>query len=205
MYNTKTIAFLAALAAASTSMAAQFPDPACSQLASDLIGAAPTVPAGLSSYFDAQETEAPTPGDLLRNAPVYAEQLCKLAGSLPQSLLAEFQGWGSSLLNYASVEISSYDDVVTRCIATGTAAASITNYIHEIAESPGNLCQPTATPTGSSVTASLTPYPTVTGSNTSSGTVGPNTSIPIAAAARPAKALAGAAAIGGVVGAAALL
>ncbi|KAH8160645.1 hypothetical protein CIB48_g7603 [Xylaria polymorpha] len=205
MYNTKTLAFLATLAGASASMASQFPDPACSQLAADIIGAAPTVPPELSSYFSAQETDAPTPGDLLRDAPAYVEQLCDLAGSLPQSLLVEFQGWGSSLLNYASVEISAYDDVVTRCIATGTAAASITSYIHEIAESPRKLCQPTSTPTGGSGTASVTPYPTATGNSTNPGAVGPNTSIPIAAAARPTRVLAGAAAMGGVVGAAALL
>ncbi|KAI0483808.1 hypothetical protein F4859DRAFT_512446 [Xylaria cf. heliscus] len=204
MYNCNTLVFLVAFAGASVSMAQEFPDPACGQLAEELIGAAPTAPAGLSSYFSAQQTEAPTPGDLLRDPPAYVEQLCGLAISAPQSVLVEFQGWGSSLLNYVSTEISLYDEVVTKCITTGTAAASITSYIHEIAESPGQLCQPTGTLTGGSGTASVTPSPTVIGNGTNPGTVGPNTSIPVAAATRPTGVLAGAAAMGAV-GAAALL
>ncbi|KAI0856338.1 hypothetical protein F4860DRAFT_529295 [Xylaria cubensis] len=205
MHYTKIHVLLAALVGTSISKAQQFPDPACGMLAENLIEAAPTIPPALSSYIASQETNSPSPGDLLRDPPAYVEQLCGLAGSLPQSLLVEFQGWGSSLLNYASVEISAYDNVVTKCITTGTAAASITSYIHEIAESPGKLCQPTSTPTGGSGAVSVTPYPTVTGNGTNPGTVGPNTSIPIAAAVRPTGVLAGAVAMGGAVGVAALL
>ncbi|KAI0555700.1 hypothetical protein F4679DRAFT_590754 [Xylaria curta] len=205
MHCPKTHVLLATLAGASASMAQQFPDPACGMLAKDLIEAAPTPPLALSSYINSQETNSPTPGDLLRNPPAYVEQLCGLAGSLPQSLLVEFQGWGSSLLNYASVSISAYDNVVTKCITTGTAAASITSYIHEIAESPGKLCQPTSTPTGGSGTVSFTPYPTATGNGTNPGSVGLSTSIPIAAAARPTGLMAGAAAMAGAIGVAALL
>ncbi|KAI0192695.1 hypothetical protein EV127DRAFT_426133 [Xylaria flabelliformis] len=138
MHYTKIHVLLAALLGTSVSKAQQFPDPACGMLAEDLIEAAPTIPPALSSYINSQETNSPSPGDLLRDPSAYVEQLCGLAGSLPQSLLVEFQGWGSSLLNYASVEISAYDNVVTKCITTGTAAASITSYIHEIAESPNS-------------------------------------------------------------------
>lgn len=206
MYNTKNLVFLAALAGAVPSTAQQFPDPSCDQYASNLMVAAPTTPPLLSSYFDSQATPAPNPGELLRDAPAYVEQLCGAAAAAPQSVLVEFQSWGSSLLDYVSISIASYDEVVTKCIATGTEAASITSYIHEIAESPGRLCQPTSTPTtAGNGTASATPYPTATGNSTNPGTTGPNTSIPVAAAARHAGVLAGAAAMGGVVGAAVLL
>ncbi|KAI1756265.1 hypothetical protein F4782DRAFT_485518 [Xylaria castorea] len=211
MYGSKFLLALAALADAS--LAQTFPDPACSSLANELLLAAPTIPAAVASAFGGQGG-SPSVDGLLSHPDAYVEQICGVVGSLPSSILPEFAIWGSSLLNYASVEISSYDAVVTKCIATGTAAASITSFIHSIASAPGALCQPTSTstPSGGNGTAHIThystatPYPTATHSgNGTSHTGVPTTSIPTAAAARPTGAFVGAAAIGGLLGAVALL
>ncbi|KAI1360020.1 hypothetical protein F5Y08DRAFT_318132 [Xylaria arbuscula] len=202
MYNMKNLILFAGLVSAVASATQQFPDPTCGDLASNLIGAAPTTPPLLSSYFDSQATQALDPGDLLRDAPGYVKQLCGVAASAPQSVLAEFQGWGSSLLDYVSVSIASYDEVVTKCIATDTEAASITSYIHEIAASPGRLCQPTSSEAVGNATASVSAYPTATGNSTTTSITGHNTSIPIAAAPRLTAVLASAAAVGIAIGAA---
>ena len=142
---------------------------------------------------------------------------CSLAGQLPASVLSDFVAWGPSLLHFASVEISSYDAVVTQCVATGAPGASITSYIHSIASNPGRLCQPTATATpsagagnGTTATAapsgSITPYPTASANGTApAGTPSPTSAIPTAGAARPTNLLVGAAAIGGLIGVVALL
>ncbi|KAJ2994316.1 hypothetical protein NUW58_g1585 [Xylaria curta] len=102
----------------------------------------------------------------------------------------------STFFGFAGERIVTYDEVVTKCVTTGTAASSITSFLHSIVSNPDGLCQPTATPTGSNGTASvtITPYPTSTptGNSTNPGT----TSIPVAAAARPAGVLTGAIAMG---------
>ncbi|KAI0189124.1 hypothetical protein EV127DRAFT_111979 [Xylaria flabelliformis] len=212
MYNSKFLLALAALADAS--LAQTFPDPACASLTSELLLAAPTIPAAVVSAFGGQ-SGIPSVENLLSHPDTYVEEICNIVGVLPSSVIPEFAGWGSSLLNYASVEISSYDAVVTKCITTGTAAASITSFIHSIASAPGALCQPTSTsaPSGGNSTAHVTqystytPYPTAThsGNSTTNHTGVPTTSIPTAAAARPTGAFVGAAAIGGLLGAVALL
>ncbi|KAI1747230.1 hypothetical protein F4782DRAFT_521762 [Xylaria castorea] len=205
MYTTKTLGFLAALGAG-TSVAQQFtPNPTCAQFAADLIAPAPTAPTEIQSFLDTHETAAPAPGDILRDPKAYVEELCGLAADLPESLLPEFSSWGASLLSFSGDRIVTYDEVVTMCITTGTAASSITSYLHSIVSNPDDLCKPAATPTGGNGTASatITPYPTATptGNSTSPGT----TSIPVGAADRPAGVLIGAAAMGGIIGAAILL
>ncbi|KAI0450166.1 hypothetical protein F5B21DRAFT_491777 [Xylaria acuta] len=205
MYTIKTLGLLAVLGAG-TSVAQQFsPNPTCAQLAGDLIGPAPTAPDVIQSFLDTHETAAPAPGAILRDPEAYVSELCGLAVDLPGSVLPEFSGWGASLLSFAGERIATYDEVVTKCITTGTAASSITSFLHSIVSNPDDLCKPTATPTGGNGTASvtITPYPTATptGNSTSPGT----TSIPVGAAARPTRVLMGAAAMGGVIGAAILL
>ncbi|KAI1744960.1 hypothetical protein F4680DRAFT_403871 [Xylaria scruposa] len=206
MYSSKFLLALAALADAS--LAQTFPDPACPSLTEALLLAAPTIPPSVVSAFGGQGG-IPSVENLLSHPDTYVEDICVVAGSLPSSVLSDFAGWGSSLLDYASVSISSYDAVVTKCITTGTAAASITSFIHSIASAPGALCQPTSTnvPSGGNSTASVTPYPTAThsGNATTPHTGVPTTSIPTAAAARPTGAFVGAAAVGGLLGAIALL
>ncbi|KAI1735697.1 hypothetical protein F4680DRAFT_434856 [Xylaria scruposa] len=209
MYNTKVLLTLAPLV--NTSLAQTYSNPTCSSLVNDLIARGPTVPAAIASVLYAQVTGAPgddisinNAGDLLRHPNVYVSQICAAAGQLPSSLLPEFASWGSTLLYFASVEISSYDAAVTQCVTTGTAAASITSYLHSIVSQPNRLCQPTSTSAaGGNGTASITFYPTATASGNDTGV--PSTSIPVAAAGRPTGAIFGAAAVvGGLFGVALL-
>ncbi|TGJ87051.1 hypothetical protein E0Z10_g1783 [Xylaria hypoxylon] len=208
MYNSKVLLSVATLTGVSLAQtSAVFPDPACPSSISALLAAAPMAPTELVSAFAAANTggsEISADG-LLRHPSLYVDTLCGYAGVLPESILPAFANWGSDLLNFASTEISSYDGIVTKCITTGTEAASITSFIHSIASNPADLCKaPSSTP--SNGTASITPYPTATGSSTTTSASGsPSTLIPTAGAARPTGVLAGAAAIGGLLGAVALL
>ncbi|KAI0547931.1 hypothetical protein F4679DRAFT_552600 [Xylaria curta] len=208
MHYTKIIAPLAALVSAS--IAQEFPDPGCSSSRAELRDAAPTPPPSLEPFLGVeagknQSQGAPNADILLSNPDIYVAQVCNLVASLPSSVLGDFRSWGSSLLHFASVEISSYDAVVTKCITTGAAAASITSYIHSIASAPEALCRPTSTSGGGNATASITPYPTPTGNGTTPGTSVPSTSVPTAGAAGRAGGLAHAAVIGGLFGGLALL
>ncbi|GAW16637.1 hypothetical protein ANO14919_060720 [Xylariales sp. No.14919] len=204
MYNAKVLLALAAMV--NTSLAQTSSNPSCSSLVGDLVARGPTVPARIASVLYAQATGAPSdPSNLLHRPDVYVAQICSAAGSLPSSLLPEFATWGSTLLEFASVEISAYDAAVTQCVTTGAAAASITSYLHSIVSQPDRLCQPTSTAVaGGNGTASITAYPTATASENGTGV--PNTSIPVAAGGRPTSAMAGAAAaVGGLLGVVALL
>ncbi|KAH8160045.1 hypothetical protein CIB48_g8199 [Xylaria polymorpha] len=208
MHYTNVLVSLAALAG--VSIAQEFPDPGCASSRSELRDASPTPPPSLSPYLSTEAAVnnsqgAPDASILLSNPDIYVEQVCNLVSSLPSSVLGDFQSYGSSLLEFASIKISSYDAIVTKCITTGAAAASITSYLHSIASSPEALCQPTSTPNGGNGTASITPYPTSTGNTTTSGTGVPSTSIPVAVAARHTGFLVRAAAVGGLFGGIALL
>ncbi|KAI0469135.1 hypothetical protein F4859DRAFT_488685 [Xylaria cf. heliscus] len=209
MHYINVLISLGALMGATT-MAQEFPDPACASSRSELRDAAPTPPPSLEPFLSVeagknQSQGAPDAEILLSNPDIYVQQVCNLVSSLPTSVLGDFQSWGASHLSFASVEISSYDAIVTKCIATGAAAASITSYIHSIVSSPEALCQPTSTTSGKNGTASIMPYPTPTGNGTTPNTGVPTTSIPAAAAARHTGALACGVAVGGLVGALALL
>ncbi|KAI0876176.1 hypothetical protein GGS24DRAFT_452188 [Hypoxylon argillaceum] len=208
MYNAKVLlplAVLAGLSLAQTTTDAA----ACTSKINALLAAAPVPPAALETYLFSQ----PSGGvdGLLTHPDLYVTALCSAASSLPSSLVAEFAVYGGSLLNFASVEISSYDAIVTGCITTGAAASSITSYIHSIASSPEALCQPTSTPAaGNGTVSSVTPYPTATASASSNGTVPTTTAasstvVPTAGAAKVGGVFAGAAALGGLLGAVALL
>ncbi|KAI0096925.1 hypothetical protein GGR51DRAFT_542336 [Nemania sp. FL0031] len=209
MYSTKVLLPVAALAG--TSLAQAYTASSCSSIVSSFIAAAPTFPSAIAPYLEsALSSPAPTatttlPPDTLADPEGYVKLLCSLAAELPSTLLPDFQGWGSSLLSYGSVHISAYDSFVTECVTTGPMATSITSYLNSILTGTGGLCAPTATPGASSGTgsASTTPAPTVTGTN-STATIS-STSIVTAAAARPTGVFVGAAAVGGLLGAAALL
>ncbi|KAI0913951.1 hypothetical protein F4824DRAFT_446072 [Ustulina deusta] len=198
MYNAKVLLSVAAFTGASMAQTSTtFPDPACESSIVGLFAAAPTVPPELDLPTGALNAQG-KPED-------YVSAICSYANELPASVLPVFATWGSSLLEYAATELASYDGVITKCIATGAAGASITSYIHSIASHPGELCKITRSPSNGTVSA--TPYstPTGTGISISISTSSPATSIPTAGAARPTGVLAGAAAIGGVLGAVALL
>ncbi|KAI0438750.1 hypothetical protein F4803DRAFT_569345 [Xylaria telfairii] len=209
MYN-KVLLPMAALAGAS--LAQSYPDPsACSATKSSLIAAAPTYDPELSSYLDgplgsgvrtAPGATTTLPPDTLADPSAYVEVLCSVAAELPSSLLPAFQSWGSGLLSYGSVHISQYDEFVTQCVTTGPAAATITSYLNSILTATGGLCQPTSAPGGVSKGTASMPAATATGANSTSTST---TLVPTAAAARPTGVLVGAAVMGGLIGAVALL
>ncbi|KAI0409171.1 hypothetical protein F4802DRAFT_234929 [Xylaria palmicola] len=206
MYGTKVFVSLAALAVAST--AQEFPDPACSSSIAAILAAVPTPGPELSDYLGQVMDGIPGPDNLLAHPDEYVSGLCSAVAELPPVALEEFADYGASLLSFASVEISSYDGIVTKCVATGAEGASITSFIHSIASTPEGLCAPTSTPStpsGGNGTATITSFPTPTGNSTTPSIGVPSQSVPTAGAARPTSALFGAAAMGGLFGAVALL
>ncbi|KAI0466843.1 hypothetical protein F4859DRAFT_286157 [Xylaria cf. heliscus] len=201
---------VAALAGAS--LAQNYPDPsACSSSRSAFIAGAPTYAPALEPYLGSAlgsgvrtvaVATTTLPPDTLADPEGYVDALCSIAAEIPSSLLPDFQSWGSGLLSYGSKHISEYDDFVTQCVTTGEAAATITSYLNSILTGTGGLCQPTSTP-GSTASGTLsTPAATATGTNSTSTSA---TLVPTAAAARPTGVLFGAAAMGGLIGAVALL
>ncbi|KAI1183509.1 hypothetical protein F5B17DRAFT_132733 [Nemania serpens] len=193
MHKTKVVLSLAAFAG--LSLAASMDDSAeCDSKENALLAMAPTPAPALQSYI---VSKGAVPHDLLSNPEGYASELCGLAAGLPESLKVEFGSWGQNLLGFASTHISSYDALVTECATTGSAAASITSYLHSIVSAPDRLCQPTSTP---SITSAAT-----SDSTPSANSAPLSTSSPTGAAARPSGILAGAAVMGGLLGAVALL
>ncbi|KAI1421838.1 hypothetical protein F5Y12DRAFT_666096 [Xylaria sp. FL1777] len=210
MYNAKVLLAVAALAGPSLAQttATTTEDACAASLAK--FSDAPTVPPELISYLDpaldptlthtapGQSTALP---DLTLEDPVgYQQLVCSVAAELPESLLPAFKSYGGALLSYGSVHLSAYDAYITNCVTTGAAAASLTDALNNMLTGTGGLCKETSTPTaGSNGT-----YPTATGSYTVTPT-STATLVPTAAAARPTGVVAGAAAIGGILGVIAML
>ncbi|KAI1361596.1 hypothetical protein F5Y08DRAFT_314243 [Xylaria arbuscula] len=213
MFNTQKLFTAAALAGASMAQSSTSLD--CSQSVSYFIANAPTMGPDLTPYLEdpfnnpvqtlSDGSVTTLPPDTLANPSGYVEVLCGVAAELPPSLLPEFQSYGQALLKYGSSHISEYDAFVTECVTTGPVASATISYLNNLLTGTGLLCQPTATPGASSNgTISTAPFPTATGANsTASSTL--DTSIPTAAAAKPTGVLVGAAAMGGLLGAAIML
>ncbi|KAI0799204.1 hypothetical protein GGR55DRAFT_670404 [Xylaria sp. FL0064] len=203
MHSTKVLSSMAVLAG--VSLAQTFTSaPGCQESVSSLIAGSPPMASDLAAYLEPVLNDPSLPPDTLHDPAAFVSALCSAAPTFPKSILPEFQSWGQGLLSYGSVHISDYDAYVTHCVTTGTAAASITSYLSSILDGTGGLCQPTATPGGSSNgTALTTPAPTATGTNSTSSATA--TSVVTAAAARPTGVLMSAAVAGGVLGAAILL
>ncbi|KAI0100091.1 hypothetical protein GGR51DRAFT_575892 [Nemania sp. FL0031] len=215
MYSTKVLLAIAALAG--TSLSQKSDSEFCASYASSLFvlfGEAPTSPPAIVSFL-AQSTSAAVPtttaSPVTTPAPAatpdfigHAEFLCELITELPSSLLPDFQTYAGGLLSFGKVHSSEYVAYVTDCVA-GDAAASMTSYLDYIFTATGNLCQPTSTSGAASNSAYPTsPAPTATGSYTTS--LGSSSTLVVtAAAAKPTGALMGAAAMGGILGAAAML
>ncbi|KAI0185770.1 hypothetical protein EV127DRAFT_440608 [Xylaria flabelliformis] len=210
MYN-KVLLPMAALAG--VSLAAD--SAVCSASRATFIAGAPTFAPELAPYLDGPlgggsgattsgaYASTTLPPDTLADPSGYVSVLCSVAADLPSSLLPAFESWGGALLKYGSSHISAYDDFVTDCVTTGPAAATITSYLNELLTGTGgigSLCEPTSAP----VSSSNGTYPTGTGSIHPTAT-GSSTLIPTAGAARPTGVIAGAAALGGLMGAVALL
>ncbi|KAI0108711.1 hypothetical protein GGR51DRAFT_548211 [Nemania sp. FL0031] len=128
----------------------------------------------------------------------HAQELCELATELPSSLLPEFRDYASGLLAWGKSYSSEHIAYVTDC-APESEVASRSSYLEYVFTATGNFCTETAAPGSASNGTYPTATPTATASNTSS------TLVVTAAAAKPTGACLGAAAVGGILGAAALL
>ncbi|KAI0470332.1 hypothetical protein F4859DRAFT_486424 [Xylaria cf. heliscus] len=212
MYSTKILLSIAALAG--TSLSQKSDSQFCSSYASSLFslfGEAPTTPPAILSFL-AQSTQPASPTTTASPATTpppaetpdfigHAEFLCELLTELPPSLLPDFQSFAGELLSFGKVHSSEYVAYATDC-APADEAASSASYLSYIFTATGNLCQPTPTPSGASNgTYPTTPAPTATSSHAGTSA----TSVVTAAAGRPTGAFLGAAAIGGILGAAAML
>ncbi|KAI0442388.1 hypothetical protein F4803DRAFT_519334 [Xylaria telfairii] len=207
MYSTKILLSIAALAGTSLSQKSdsQFCSAFFTSLVSIIVEEAPTTPPAILSFF-APSTEAASP---TTTAPPlttldfasHAQELCEIATELPSSLLPEFQTYAEALLSFGRARSSEHIAYVTDC-APENEVASRTSYLDYIFTATGNFCNQTPVPGGMSNSTYPTPTPTATSSY--AGLSSSTGLIPTAAAARPTGAYLGAA-IGGILGAAAIL
>ncbi|KAI1158571.1 hypothetical protein F5B18DRAFT_656532 [Nemania serpens] len=205
MYNLKVLLFIAAFAGTSLSQKsdAEYCASKMSSFFSWVMADGPTTPAVVLSFLATQTNSRPP---LSRFGPEsHGDEICSIYSELPASLTHEFQTYITSVLSFGNANSDVLLGVATDCVPE-QSVASVTDYIHEMLTPTGNPCQPTATP-GSAVngTYPTSPAPTATGAYSSSGNYTYATSVVTAAAARPTGAFLGAAAMGGILGAAAML
>ncbi|KAI1197755.1 hypothetical protein F5X97DRAFT_343396 [Nemania serpens] len=205
MYASKVFIFLAAFAGTSLSQKsdAEFCASKMSSFFSWVMAEGPTTPAVVLSFLATQTNSRPP---LSRFGPEsHGEEICSIYSELPASLTHEFQTYITSVLSFGRANSDVLIGVATDCVPEQNVA-SVTDYIHDMLTPTGNPCHPTPTPGSvANGTYPTSPAPTATGSYTSAGNYTYATSVVTAAAARPTGAFLGAAAIGGVLGAAALL
>ncbi|KAI0468582.1 hypothetical protein F4859DRAFT_516747 [Xylaria cf. heliscus] len=202
MYNTKIILSVATVAGTSLAQTSTA-GPNC-QASLAAFADAPTPAPALSPYLGSAISSTPgqtaLPDFALEDPDLYKRVICSVATEIPESLVPDFKSYGSGLLNYSSAHLSLYDAYITDCVTTGEEASTLINQIHSIILGTGGICETTPTTTPSSgaymTGTGFLPIPTDTGSITL---------IPTAAAARPTGAFVRAAAVGGVLGAAAML
>ncbi|KAI8952526.1 hypothetical protein F4801DRAFT_541154 [Xylaria longipes] len=216
MHGNKFLLSVFTLAGTALAQSSTSKDPACLASFTRFRKEVPTIPPALHSYLDNLLPDGPVTapsqttalgGDTLANPEGYQEVFCSIASGLPVSLLPDLKSYGAGLLSYGSVHLGEYDAYVTNCVTTGEAASTILSQIHAMFTGTADLCQLTTSavaPGGSSNgTYPATPAPTATSSNTNHTSL--TTSIPFAAAAKPTGAFVGAVAIGGLLGAVAML
>ncbi|KAI1282222.1 hypothetical protein F5Y07DRAFT_233074 [Xylaria sp. FL0933] len=203
MHSNTVVLSIAALAGTALSQASG--SAFCSSLQSSffatLFAEAPTTPADIASFAATATGVPPLPTTVDPSG--HQDQLCALATALPSSLLPEFQTWAKELLDFGRSRSDDIINYVTDC-APQSEVASMTSYIDYVFTATGNICtETTATATATPGSTSNGTLPTGTGSFYPTAT--PSTTlIPVAAAARPTGVL-GMAALGGVIGAAAML
>ncbi|KAI0854478.1 hypothetical protein F4860DRAFT_499355 [Xylaria cubensis] len=207
MHSTKTLLTLAAISR--TALSQKSNSEFCSSYLSsffNVLGAeAPTTPADILSFIASQTdtTTAPqtqkAPGSF--DPAKQQSNLCSLATELPSSLLPEFQSWASGVLSFGKEHSNDFIAYVTDCYEGEQLAAS-SSYLEYVFTATGNICTETATATPGGISNGTYPTATPTATSVLNGTT---SLIPTAAAVRPTGALLGAAAAGGVLGAAALL
>ncbi|KAI1354504.1 hypothetical protein F5Y01DRAFT_302509 [Xylaria sp. FL0043] len=201
MHSNTVVLSIAALAGTALSQASG--SAFCSSFESSffatLFAEAPATPADILSFVATATGIPPLPTTVDPSG--HQDQLCAIATALPSSLLPEFQTWAKELLDFGKSRSDELIEYVTDC-APQSEIASMTSYIDYVFTATGNICtETTATATPGSTSNGTLPtgtgsfYPTATPSTTL---------IPVAAAARPTGVL-GMAALGGMVGAAAML
>ncbi|KAI0419559.1 hypothetical protein F5X98DRAFT_362334 [Xylaria grammica] len=223
MYSAKVLLSVVTIVGTSVAQSPSTLDPTCLSKLTELGKGVPTPAPALASWLGTAvgvssigagpysapgQTTAP-PQRPLEDALGSTEFFCSVvAAGIPESLVSDFRSYGSGLLSHASVHISQYDAYITDCVTTGEAAAKITSEYHEMISRTGELVcptTPTATPAGPS---NGTYYPTTrtpVGTGSIPSPTGSVSLVPTAAAARPTGAFVGAVAIGGLLGAVALL
>lgn len=203
MHCSKAFCYIA-LAGTSLAQSSTSQDPECSATSTRFRKEVPTIPPALDSYVESLLGDGPVTapsqttalgGDTLANPDGYQEIFCSIASGLPASLLPEFKSYGAGLVSYGSAHLSEYDAYVTNCLATGEAASTLLSKIHAMFTGTADLCQ---------VTTTAAATPTATGSNNSTNPATSTSMVLTAAAAKPTRGFVGAAAIGGLLGAAML-
>ncbi|KAI1272621.1 hypothetical protein F5Y07DRAFT_403221 [Xylaria sp. FL0933] len=208
MYCPKALLFIAAMVG--TSLAQDVDSPECSSKMSSFfswaVAEGPTTPAAVLSFIATAPNSQPPLSTFGPEA--HGEEICSIYKKLPPSLLPEFKTYIASVLEFGKENSQSLLDVASTCVPPENLA-SVTSYIHQMLTPTGNQCETTPTPTpggAANGTYPTSPALTATASYsypTSNTTY--TTSIVTAAAARPTGVWLGAAAIGGVLGAAAML
>ncbi|KAI1172978.1 hypothetical protein F4777DRAFT_479685 [Nemania sp. FL0916] len=204
MHSTTILLSIAALTG--TSLSQKSDSVFCSSLESSifatLLAEAATTPADILSFVATATGIPPLPTQF--NPSAHQDQLCAIATALPSSLLPEFHSFAANLLNQGKEYGSEAIEYITDCFPE-SEASSMTSYLEHVLTATGNICTETAATAvpGSTIVSNGT-YPTGTGSVYPTPTGSP-TLIPTAAAARHTGALIGVAAMGGAIGAAAIL
>ncbi|KAI1287127.1 hypothetical protein F5Y03DRAFT_380581 [Xylaria venustula] len=209
MYGTKALFFVAAFAGISLSQKSDAEY--CSSKEAAFFSWAqsgPTTPAAVLSYI---ATVTPYVPPLTTFDPHgHQSEICRILNEIPPSLLPEFETYITSVLSFGQASSTVLLDYATDC-EPEDKVASVTSYIYAMLTPTGNPClTETATPGGSANgTYPTSPAPTATSylasPSPNNATATYTTSVVTAAAAKPTGVLLGAAAMGGILGAVALL
>ncbi|KAI1756295.1 hypothetical protein F4782DRAFT_550152 [Xylaria castorea] len=205
MYSLKALFFVAAFAGTSLSQKsdAEYCSSKMSSFFSWVVAEGPTTPAAVLSFL-ATQTNSKAPLNTF-GPEAHGEEICSIYSELPPSLLPQLQTYITSVLSFGNANSDVLIGVATDCVPQDQVA-SVTSYIHSMLTPTGNQCEATPAPGGAANgTYPTSPAPTATSSYSSPGNSTYPTSIVTGAASRPTGVLLGAAAIGGVLGAAAML
>ncbi|KAJ8129214.1 hypothetical protein O1611_g4418 [Lasiodiplodia mahajangana] len=206
MHSTKILFGLAALTGTALSQKSdsEFCSAFFTSFLSVILNSDVPTPTGIVSFL-AQKTPTTTPAPLTTlDFASHAQELCELATELPPSLLPEFRTYASGLLEFGLSYSSEHIAYVTDC-APESEVASRSSYLEYVFTATGNFCTETPAPGAASNGTYPTATPTPTATSYYPGSNVSTTLIPTAAAVKPTGACLGVAAMGGILGAAALL
>ncbi|KAI0435781.1 hypothetical protein F4803DRAFT_567379 [Xylaria telfairii] len=204
MYITKALFFIAAFAGISVSQKSDAEFCSAQQVSFfSWAAAGPTTPAAVLSFLATQTNSKPPLATF--DPKGHQDEICSILDELPASLVPEFVTYIVSVLSFGRASSTVLLNLATNC-EPEDKVASVTDYIYAMLTPTGNPCKVTPAPGGAAnSTYPTSPAPTGTSYFSSPGNTTYPTSIVTAAAARPTGVLLGAVAMGGVLGAAALL